>query len=88
MQHPGCHEVADHSDAGDHGYLGPLVSAEQEGSDDGGDDAAERQRQAEAGRLRVVLGGGSEILVRNLHALCFELADDAVQHLDVRGAVA
>ena len=33
-------------------------------------------------------GGGSEILVRNLHALCFELADDAVQHLDVRGAVA
>lgn len=42
------------------------MSAEGEGSDDGGDDAAERQRQAEkaeAGRLRVVLGGRCEVFV-------------------------
>ena len=42
------------------------MSAEGEGSDDGGDDAAERQRQAEKaedGRLRVVLGGRCEVFV-------------------------
>lgn len=42
------------------------MSAEGEGSDDGGDDAAERQRQAEkaeAGRLRVVLDGRCEVFV-------------------------